>query len=174
MSKKSKSKFKFSTSILLENCAFLFGCITLLFMLLPVIRVITSSAITGVTKVETYNMYYLAFPGSNKNANAGLIAAFSLLVGGMLIACTSAFTGYKKNKQLEMLLAFLSSLCLITAGVLFFCTLPLTGISTGGVAIPYIGAGEISIGGGLILTGLTAVIGGLSNCVATVFAYKKD
>lgn len=162
--------------------AALSGIAALLTMLIPAYTI--SSTVLGSSTKTSYSLYQLTFgcdvttnSNGDKQLNIGLLIAFILLILGVILSLAVMFIGFtkkdKKAKQMVGCLGLCGFLVLAAAGVLFFFTMKLTGLSTGNVSIGSLASGSASIGAGFIITGILAVFGALCDCCSGVSALLK-
>jgi hypothetical protein len=116
---------------------------------------------------------------SEIKANAGAIIAFVLLILGLVLALlASLLPMLKKAEKFAGFLGLGGSVLLIVAGILIFCEVPMfcgtQGVDVSGSAsFPLIGTVSYKyiLGGGWIVAGILAVVGGGVAFLPSLFAF---
>ena len=127
-------------NLIVLGASLLFAALIFVFMALPAVV-----AKSGNFVIKGDSIYaYLGESG-------GTLAAFILfLVAFLAGCCLCVLLLMKKKFQYDYLLAFLASLLLLVAGVLFFC------------GVSFIGGN--ALGAGSVLSGIFAILGALCFC----------
>ena len=141
--------------------------------------VIETTVISSTSSVS-YSLFNLMFGcdvtvdnSGNPVASIGLIIGFILLILAIIAVLACAFlSAKKKNKKMNdvvTVLGFTAFAFFITAGILVFFALKMTGLSVGAVDFAII-KGKSSMGAGIYLVGIISILAGL---ISSLFAINK-
>ena len=145
--------------------AAIFALAGILFCLLPAV------SIDSVIGSGSLSIFDYMFGAGDSKANAGLIIAFIFMIIGLLSSLVSAYIASRKTckrgKKCDLFLT-ISGITgfafLLTAGILIFCTIKLIGGSTGSIA----GLATVSVGSGVIVSGIFLVLASLIEVPASL------
>lgn len=177
MSKSKKTKN--NSTIFLSLISSLSAVVAIVMMFLPAYVLKTSTVLTGES-VKQYSLFDLTFgcdvttnSDGNKVVCVGLLIGFiALCLAGLLMLVNMVLAGSKAKKGTVVLLSLLSFLLAGAAGVLFFMTLKLTGLSTGTTDL-YLVKGTAALGVGVYLAGAIAIVSALFALITAVAKLAK-
>lgn len=160
----------------------LLAILAVVFCALPAYVITSSTILSSSTSTTSYSLFQLMFgcdvttnSDGDVVANAGLIIAFILVILAVLCGI-AAFVistfGKKKNCMIPVLVLAGGAMVAIVAGILFFCTLKMTGLSTGTTDL-YVAKGTASLGAAPILVGILAILSGLSLAAGSAVSVCK-
>jgi hypothetical protein len=128
------------------------------------------------SSVYKYSVYKFIFGNSDDgiSASAGLIVAFIFVILGILCAAGWFVLDFMKkgSAMVKMLIACFGFLFFLTAGILFFCTLPLAGVSAGSTTFLGVKV-EGKIGAGAVFDGIFGLLAGFCLVPAVLDAVLK-
>ncbi len=120
-----------------------------------------------VTIVTTIGSNQITSYSSPFNFNAGILSAFILLALALVLALIFLIYAWgKKGAKIKKFFALGSSLCFLTAGILFFCVKPLTNTLTA--------VNSLEISAGAITTGVLCVFSSICSLVATALGPSNN
>jgi hypothetical protein len=147
-------------------CATVLGIIALI-LLLATPSITYSLPVLGTQSISGVNGLFGGGDAEYKAA-AGAIIAFVLLIVGIVLACAASLLPMlKKLVNLAGWFGLIGCVCLIVAGILFFCEVPMfihaqsQNASTDGY----------SLGGGWVVAGILAIVGGAVALLPSLFAF---